>query len=111
MTLPNNTSNAGRYIAIFMHNKDQMYFPKTDEIYGSTYQTIKIKEDLLQKHATIFLMDYLVKRTYWKALDTKNKPCDTSNIAGNTTACITEYLENTIGCSIDLALSDPKVER
>ena len=100
MDLPENSSSE---VAIFVHNKDQMYFPKTDEIYGSTYQSIKINEKLLKNNDSRFQLDYSVKRTRWKALDTQNKRCGTSNSAGHVTPCITNYLENT--------MSDPKVKR
>ena len=86
-----------------MHNKDQMYFPKSDEIYGSNYQLIKINEELVKKNVSQFHMDYFVKMTHWKALDTPNKRCDASNSAGQVTPCITSYLENT--------MSDPKIKR
>ena len=109
MSLPEQPSHIA--IAIFVHNKDQMYFPKSDEIYGSNLQTIKIKKELFKKNGTRFLMDYQVKRTHWKALDTENKKCDKSKTAGNVTQCITNYYENTVGCSMDLALSDQRVKR
>ena len=108
--LPENSSHAS-YIAIFVHNKDQMYIPKSDEIFGSTFQSIKINEELLKNNDSYFLMDYKVKRTHWKALDIQSKRCDPSNSPGNATQCITSYLENTIGCSMNLALSDPKMNR
>ena len=108
--LPENLTYAS-YIAIFVHNKDQMYFPKSDEIYGSNFKSIKINEELLKNNVSQFLMDYDVKRTHMKALDTPEKKCDTSNSAGNVTQCITNYLENTIGCSMNFALSDSKLKR
>ena len=80
-----------------------MYFPKSDEIYGSNYQSIKINEELVKKNVSQFHMDYFVKMTHWKALDTPNKRCDASNSAGQVTPCITSYLENT--------MSDPKIKR
>ena len=106
MALPGNTS----YIAIFLHNKGQMYFPKFDEIYGSNLKTIKIKKELIEKNASVFMMDYEVKMMHWKALDTEDKRCDNSNL-GNVTGCIAKYIEKEIGCSMNLALSEPNLER
>ena len=94
-----------------MHNKDQMYVPKSDEIYGSTFQSIKINEELVKKNVSQFHMDYRVTRKRWKALDTPNKRCDASNSAGQVTPCIKSYLENTLGCFMNFALSDPKLKR
>ena len=87
-----------------------MYFPKFDEIYGSSLQTIKIKKEWIEKNASVFMMDYEVKMMHWKALDTEDKRCDNSN-SGNVTGCIAKYIENEIGCSMNLALSDPNVGR
>ena len=109
MALPENSSYG--VVAIFLHNKDQMYFPKLDEIYGSSPHTIKIKKELIERNASsLFMMDYQVKMTHWKALDTKDKRCDNSNSV-NVTGCIAKYIEKEIGCSMKLALSDPNVER
>ena len=99
------------YKAIFVHNRDQMYFPKTDAIYGSNFQSVKINQELLKNNNSLFVMDYSVKRTHWKALDTQDKRCDASNSPGNVTQCVTHYLEYTIGCSMSLAFRDPKVKR
>ena len=88
-----------------------MYFPKSDEIYGSNFKSIKINEELLKNNVSQFLMDYDVKRTHWKALDTQNKRCDSSNSQGNTTQCVTNYLENNIGCSINIALGNSILKR
>ena len=88
-----------------------MYFPKSDEIYGSNVQTIKIKKELIERNvSSFFMMDYQVKMTHLKALDTKDKRCDNSN-SGKVTGCIAKYIENEIGCSMNLALSDPNVGR
>ena len=110
VALPENSSYG--VVAIFLHNKDQMYFPKLDETYGSSVQTIKFKKELIEKNASsMFMMDYQVKMTHWKALDTEEKRCDNSNSAGNVTGCIAKYIEKEIGCSMNLALSDLNVER
>ena len=87
-----------------------MYFPKLDEIYGSSPHTIKIKKELIERNASVFIMDYEVKMMHWKALDTEDKRCDNSN-SGNVTGCIAKYIEKEIGCSMNLALSDLNVER
>ena len=95
---------------LFVHNRDQMYLPKIDDTFGSNFQSIKIKKGMLDMNDSMALVDYNVKMTHWKSLDTPDKRCDTSNSAANTTGCITKYLENTINCSMDLALGDLRLE-
>ena len=46
-----------------------------------------------------------------KALDKEQQRCDQDDSAGNTTKCITEYLEQKIGCSMDLQDSSSVVPR
>ena len=96
---------------LFVHNKNQMYFPKVDETFGSNFKSIKIKKEMVERNDSLFLVDYNLKMTRWKSMDTPNKRCDTSNSAASTTGCITKYVESTISCSMNLALGDSKLER
>ena len=96
---------------LFVHNKNQMYFPKLDETFGSNFKSIKIKKEMVERNDSLFLVDYNLKMTRWKSMDTPNKRCDTSNSPANTTGCITKYLESTISCSMNLALGDSNLER
>ena len=89
----------------FIHNKNQMYFPKVDGIYGSdlifiTFADIKTG-CLNQAHK--------IEKTHWNALDTPSKRCDPSSSGAKTTECLTRYLEHTIGCSMGMAKSDAKI--
>ena len=89
-----------------------MYFPKPDNIFGSDYMILDIAE-IIQKenlNETGLYQYFELQRTFWKSLDTPEKKCDMKN-KGLTTKCITNFLEQTIGCSMGLAESDPGVER
>ena len=81
---------------LYLHNKDQMIFHKVDEIFGS--RVINVPKG----------RKYKIKRTSWKALDYPAKRCTEQGAKANTTRCITNYIENTIGCSIGLSGSDPQ---
>ena len=82
---------------LYLHNKDQMIFHKVDEIFGSK----RINVD--KGH------NYKIKRTRWKALDSPVKRCTDQGAKANTTQCVTNYIENTIGCSMGLSGSDPQI--
>ena len=84
----------------YLHNKDQMYFPKVDEIFGSKVFYSPMAEGS---------PTYKIKRIRWKALDTPGKRCTSQDTEANTTKCITAYMENTIGCSMGLAGSDRQI--
>ena len=80
--------------SLFVHNKGQMYFPKTDEIFGSHHMSItvtKVKKGYYDQHFTL-------TRIRWKTLDSDVKRCDEdTTLKANTTECITHHLEDKIG--------------
>ena len=97
---------------VLVHNKGQMYFPRPDKIFGSDYIILDIAE-IIQKETlneTGLYQYFELERTFWKSLNTTEKRCDMGNTA-HTTKCITNFLEQTIGCSMGLAESNPDVKR
>ena len=91
-----------------------MYFPRTDEAFGSFYiyremQNPESNSNLGKK--IVFRQSYRLERTHWKTLNTENQRCDEGRSAANMTNCITRYLEQTIGCSVGLYGSDHGVKR
>ena len=91
----------------FIHNKDQMYIPKQDEAFGSFYFYLALGSPSNKS----YYRSYLLQRTRWKKLSTPNQRCMEGISAANTTRCITRYLEQKVGCSMDLHGSDPKLKR
>ena len=89
-----------------------MHFPKPDNIFGSAYIIVDIRDVLLKEALNdTGLYQYLeLERTLWKSLDTPEKKCDMENVV-NTTKCITSFLEQTIGCSMGLAEGNPDMDR
>ena len=91
-------------VYIFVHNKEQMIFPKFDGIYGSAYLG---KTVLTQGH---YSQTFSISRTHWKTLSNENKVCDEDlDKEANLTSCYTRYLEDTIGCSMGMLGSNDEV--
>ena len=90
----------------FVHNKGQMYVPKKDGIFGSSFFRRHIPA-LNKKYGQSYRLD----RTHMKIMRTKNQICDERNSEPNTTMCITRHLEKTVGCSMGMLGTDPHMER
>ena len=94
-----------------------MYFPKVDKIFGSDYMSFQVDSARVKrgmKDGTKFhiMTTYKMAKTHWRAMDTNNKRCISHhNKEANTTKCITEFLENKVGCSVGLSGSNPKIKR
>ena len=104
------TSNRSEFM-IFIHNKGHMFLQRGDRIFGSEY--IILQKEELKKHiknGTDYTQTYEIKRTYWESLNSEEKRCDNEN-KNHATRCITNFLENLIGCSIGMAESGMKLER
>ena len=105
--------NFGLYV--FIHNKDQMYFPKMDRIFGSDFIYIEVDNPRMKAKPNgtgyIIKQHYNMAKTHWKAMDTPLKRCRSNKFTANTTQCLTQFLEHNIGCSIGLARSDTQVKR
>ena len=99
----------------FIHNKDQMYFPKIDKIFGSYGKLVQLDGGRMrakpQGTGYLVIQPFEIQKTHWKALDTASKRCRGDSNKANTTGCLTQYLEQTIGCSIGLPQSDKQVRR
>ena len=95
---------------MFLHNKDQIYLPKFDEIYGSDLIFLTVNQEM-REAGTFGLQPYKIKRTFIKGLDTPDKRCDKDSSKANITQCITRYVEHAIGCSIGLLRSDRQAKR
>ena len=103
-------------LQVFIHNKDQMYFPKIDKIFGSEFMALQVDSARMKKvkeeNTTYRIMTtYSMVKTHWKALDTPLKRCIKENEEANTTQCIVKFLEHNIGCSMGLAKSNAKFKR
>ena len=110
-----NVTRADFGINVFLHNKDQMYTPKIDNIFGS--EVIAANLDRVRINAKPEGTGYDIsqyfkmKKTLWKALDTPAKRCNSYNTEANTTQCLTDFLEQKIGCSMGLAKSNSSAPR
>ena len=97
-------------IYTFLHNKDQIYIPKTNNIFGSEMILLSVSQEMRQA-GTFGLQPYRLKRTLVKGLNTPTRRCDKDGSKAHVTRCITSYLESTIGCSMILLRSDRQAPR
>ena len=113
MTLLIPKGNTGFYF--FIHNKGQMIFPRTDEAFGSFYIYREMQNPESNPNMPggkiLFKQGYRLERTHWKTLNTESQRCDEGSSAANMTNCITQYLEQKIGCSVGLYGSDRSIKR
>ena len=101
---------------VFIHNKDQMFFPKVDKIFGSEFLALMVDGARMKKareQGTAFHISthYKLSKSHWKALDTPTKRCKIENVEANTTKCIVQFMETKIGCSMGLAKSNSNFKR
>ena len=84
-----------------------MYLPNYEKTFGSSFLKITLPHSTWQRERKgssrfVYSKDYLIKKTYLKALDKDQQRCDQDNTMWNTTKCITRFLEQEIGCSMGL---------
>ena len=111
LSIPNDL----QYFYIFIHNKDQMYFPKIDQMFGSYYFLLefptKYKNTTKYENGVCLTKRYKLQRTHWTFLDKKRNRCDQGKTAAKTTECITEFMEQNVNCSIGLQGSNSNIKR
>ena len=88
---------------VYAYNPNQMFLPNHDKVFGSHFlkivpPTVKSKDD----RAKNYYQEYDISRTHWKSVDRPEFRCNSRSDKENTTKCLTEYLENKIGCSMGL---------
>ena len=93
--------------AFFIHNRDQMYLPRQDQLFGSYYFPVGMPTD----KEVFTIASYELERTHWKTLNTEKDRCDETDSEANTTKCITQFLEQSVGCSMGSYGADPSMER
>ena len=80
-----------------------MYLPNYENTFGSSFLKITLPPFERQGSSDFrFAQDYLIRKTYLKALDKDEQRCDSGNTVENTTNCITGFLQQEIGCSMAL---------
>ena len=111
MNVPDDMSDT---FYIFIYNKGQMYLPQYEKAFGSEYIKLKLAHNQWERKKSTeyrYAQDFMLKRTLVKALDKEDKRCDEKDNSGNTTKCITEYLEREIGCTMHLLGSNSQIPR
>ena len=83
---------------VFVYNPHQMFLPNNDRVFGSYFLKIVPPTDASKN----YYQEYEISRTHWKSVDRREFRCNSRNEKENTTKCLTEYLENKVGCSMGL---------
>ena len=86
---------------IYAYNKGQMIIPRRDQVFGSYNMILPIPKRYIGEGYCLY-KDYELRRTRWITLDERHQRCDYSKTAAKTTECVTQYLEQEIGCSMGL---------
>ena len=82
-----------------------MYLPNYENTFGSSFLKIILPHGTEERKGSskfLYSQNYLIRKTYLKALDKDQQRCDSGNTVENTTKCITRFLEREIGCSMGL---------
>ena len=95
---------------VYAYNDDQVFLPNHDKKFGSHYLSIEAPKKRDFGAVYRYSQDYEISRTHWKQVDTTELRCKQTGTAGNTTRCITGYLEKEIGCSVGLQGSNPEAK-
>ena len=95
---------------VYLHNKNQVITEKTDDIFGQKDIPINVGNQLRNSvQLGQYSKEYKIKRTHWKAMDRPEKKCSEEATEANTTMCITNHIEQTIGCSMGLSGRSPEI--
>ena len=84
---------------IFAYNRNQMFLPNHDKIFGSQYLKIDPPSNT---HLKSYSQEYAISRTHWMNLDNEDVRCNSQRTEENTTKCINDYLWKNVGCSMGL---------
>ena len=89
-----NTTGAAS-VDIYVHNRDQMFFPNRKMLYGGTSTSFDLEQE---GPATLELFEYKLTKIQNKAVDNPYERCDASDDSPDMTACVTRFVEETAGC-------------
>ena len=94
------------YTAIY--NKGQAFIGNPRGIFGShvLYKTKPVRRAV--KYASNHA--YPINQIHWKMLSKEKQPCVEDNAEGNTTKCIMDFLERSVGCSMILQGRNPDLD-
>jgi hypothetical protein len=80
-------------VYIFAHTKNQVYIPNTNNLHGNNIQKI----EFTRKDKSYFA-DVDLARTELKSFDQSGERCEMTTKKLDTSACITKFLDDKLGC-------------
>ena len=91
-------------VYFWAYNKDQYSIPDYANLFGASRGVIRLKHcnrtiGCHQMHRLIW--------TRWKAISHKEHPCDDSGRNSNTSACISDFIRDKVGCYVPLQNMEP----
>ena len=112
------------FYMIFFYNKGQMHFPNPTKIFGSDFLLMDLPNTALTQRPgnetglgkyQYFKQDFYLTQVHWKAIDHKKQRCDNKRSfvdeENSVSECIVGYLEEEIGCSMQLYGSKKEIRR
>ncbi len=77
------------------HNKDQIILPNRDNLYGSIYKPVLIRDN---KNEAIIRQHFVLSKVQWQAMDLRRARCSTKVRHPDIMRCVTGYVESATGC-------------
>ena len=88
-----------------------MYLMNNNNVFGSDQFGVYRPDQGEDSGNVIYAKTFKLNQIHWKAIDHESHKCDEENTVGHTTSmCITTFLENTIGCTMNFQGSKPGLE-
>ncbi len=81
-------------IQVYIHNKNQMYFPTKKMLYGSNSFVVSYSLRKPAKETMVYKMSRVAN---W-AVDSPDERCDEENAERDLTGCIARFVESKFGC-------------
>ncbi len=77
------------------HNKDQIILPNRDNLYGSVYKPMLIRDE---HNEVIYRQRFSLSKVQWWAMDTDNARCSSEVHHPDIMSCVTAHVESVTRC-------------
>ena len=80
----------------------QMMIPNKVKVYGSQHQLVLVPSSGNSYYEDSYFMDMTIRKSHLKSLDQPSERCASHTSKPKTSACIAQFLEEQIGCSLNI---------
>ena len=91
-------------VYFWAYNKDQYSIPDNANLFGGSNGVTRLKHC---NRAIGCHQMHSITWTRWKAINHKDHPCDDSGRNSNTSACISNFIRDKVGCYVPLQNMEP----